>query len=130
VTAAGQSVVDRLEAVILNQVPGYGLLKGMAADTARNLGGHVANERKVVLVGDADGGWQMGFLVAEMADGISAVYVPEPPTIGGGALLFLARDRLVDAGISPAEAIACLGRFGTRPPAIRIPSPPTEKPAP
>jgi uncharacterized membrane protein len=121
VTAAGQSLVDRIEGLILNQVPGYGLLKSMAAGAAKNLGGEVSNERKVVLVGDEESGWQMGFLVAEMANGMSAVYVPEPPTLGGGALLFLARDRLVDAGISPAEAIACLGRFGTRPPGIRIP---------
>jgi uncharacterized membrane protein len=121
ITATGQGLVDRLEALILNQVPGYGFLKSMATGAAKTLGGQVSNERKVVLIGDAESGWQMGFIVAEMANGITAVYVPEPPTVGGGSLLFLPRERLIDPGITAAEAMACLGRFGTHPPDIRIP---------
>jgi uncharacterized membrane protein len=71
--------VSKLEDDVLSYMPGYTLLKSIAADA---VGGEVENTMKPVLVKDEDA-WNIGFLVEE-GEGLCTVFFPEAPKHDSG----------------------------------------------
>jgi uncharacterized membrane protein len=123
-TQSGRALIDRLETLVLNRVPGYSFIKSAAADAASSAAAIDESQRKkAVLVGDA-GGWQIGFVTGRVDDRTSAVFIPEAPSCENGTLVFVGTDRLVESGLSASEALSCIRRMGVNPPKLRLEPPP------
>lgn len=71
--------VDKLENNVLCFLPGYSLVRSIAADA---VGEKVERSLHPVLLQDGDS-WNMGFLVEE-SDGFCTVFVPEMPRLDSG----------------------------------------------
>lgn len=119
-TVGGRMLTQRLEGLVLNQVPGYSIIKGAAADAAASMAAIDESERKkAVLVRDGDA-WQIGFVTGRAGPGLHAVFLPDAPSPESGTLLLLSEDRFVDSGLSVSEALACLRRVGANMPPLAI----------
>jgi len=113
-TIVGRKAVDSLEAMVLNRVPGYVMVKGMAADAAGNLSRiETSGGIRVVYVKDGDG-WKIGFVTDRIDENRYAVFLPDAPTPSSGELVFLSADQFVESGLNIKDAIQCLARLGVR----------------
>jgi uncharacterized membrane protein len=121
-TAIGRLITERLEALVLQQVPGYRLLKRAASDAASSVSAIDAAERdRAVMIRDGDG-WRIGFVMENVGDRGYAVFVPDAPTPETGAVLFVGRDQIAESGLNTAEALACIRRLGTHSPKLVVPA--------
>jgi uncharacterized membrane protein len=117
-TFVGRRLAERLEVFALNQVPGYSIVKSAAADAASSMAEIDRSERKKAVLIATDGMWQIGFVTDEVGEDLLAVFIPDAPSPEAGALVYVARDRVVDSGLSVSDALACLRRLGARTPAL------------
>jgi uncharacterized membrane protein len=117
-TFVGRRLTERLEVFVLNQVPGYSIVKSAAADAASSMAAIDQSDRKKAVLIASDGMWQIGFVTDEIGDGLLAVFIPDAPSPEAGALVYVARDRVVDSGLSVSDALACLRRLGARTPPL------------
>jgi uncharacterized membrane protein len=92
----GKKVSDKLDALLLQMIPGYAWVKGMTG----NIHDEEADEvLKPVLV-RFDDQFQMAFEVDRAADGLVAVYLPGSPDPRSGTVSYVTGDRIqhIDAG--------------------------------
>jgi uncharacterized membrane protein len=107
-TAFSQWLVGSIEQLILNFVPGYGLMKstgqgwiGIEAD-----GPH---QPVLVRLGDAA---QFGFVMDTLHDSRRVVFIPDVPTPWSGTLLIVNAELLEPLSISTKHTIECLRKLG------------------
>lgn len=119
-TAAGRALIDRLEALALNRVPGYSMIRSAAAEAASSMAAIDPSERrKAVLVGDGKL-WQIGILTGQVDEQTFAIFIPEGPAAESGAVVFAGPDQFIDSGLTVSEALGCLRRLGADPPKISL----------
>ena len=107
-TGLGKGFTARLEDKVLMQIPGYGLLKSMAAGWAEQPG---ASSFQVALVRTGEA-WQLGFVVDRLPDGRRVVFMPEAPSSLSGPVLVLPEDCVQPLDARVGEALKCLKRLG------------------
>jgi len=113
-TLIGRRAVESLEETLLSRVPGYAMVKSMAADAAKNLARIESSNQVEVVYVKAGEGWQIGFLTDRTSENMHAVFLPDAPSPTSGTLMFLAPDQYEASGMSIAEALKCVAHFGAR----------------
>jgi uncharacterized membrane protein len=113
-TVVGRKTTDWLEATLLSRVPGYAMVKNMAADAADNLARIEGGGRVKVVYVKVDEGWRLGFVTDQVSETLYAVFLPDAPSAFSGELQFLGREQFVDTDFTISEAIKCLARLGVR----------------
>ena len=108
----GRKVNEKLDAVLLQMIPGYAWVKGIT--------GSISDDDAEVLLKTVlvrfDDQTQLGFEVDRGADGMVAVYVPGAPDPRSGAVSYVTGDRIqpVNAGFKAVVRICKnLGRGST-----------------
>ena len=108
----GQKVSKKLDAVLLQMIPGYAWVKGITGDIHDE---NAEDVLKPVLV-RFDDQFQLGLEVDRAADGLVAVYLPGSPDPRSGAVSYVTGDRIqpVNAGFKAVVKICKnLGRGST-----------------
>lgn len=99
--------VGKLEDDVLSYMPGYSLLKSIAADA---VGGEIENQMTPVLVQDEDA-WNIGFLVEE-GEGLCTVFFPEAPRHDSGEVKIVPATSVKKLGIPANKVSLSLKSFG------------------
>ena len=107
-TAAGRRITRWSENSLLGRFPQYQLMKSVAEGLA-----HIesASGLKPVLV-RIEGGWQIGYLIEQLANDWVAVFLPQAPTPRSGNIMYLPADRVRPLGITMVQAISILKAIG------------------
>lgn len=107
-TTIAVKIKDWAEDNILVNVPGYTLLKGMS-ESAVGLETRYHND--VVLV-DVEEVWQIGFLMDQIDDDLSTVFLPGAPSPMSGDVVFVKKERIKKLDITAVEAVKILKKLG------------------
>jgi uncharacterized membrane protein len=97
-----------IEAKVLSNIPGYSLIKGMTESAA---GMDSENLKDVVLV-DIEEVWQIGFLMDEIDDQLSTVYIPGAPNPMSGDVFFVKNERLKKLDLPELSAMKIYKKLG------------------
>ena len=129
-TGAGLRAKNAFERMVLERIPGYALVRGLA-DRVSGDSREGAFRPALVEVEDA---LAPGFVIEELDDGRYTVLIPSVPTPAAGALYILPRERvhLLDGPFT--QAVKVISKWGTgagelargvsvNPPASRGPAP-------
>ena len=105
---AGRKVNDRVEALLLQFVPGYGWVKGVT--------GSVSDAEAEILlkpvIARLDDQAQIGFEVDRTRDGLVAIYVPGAPDPRSGSLSFITPDRVEPLDVGFQAVLMSFKRLG------------------
>lgn len=96
-----------LEDSVLGLVPGYRMLKNMG----QNISGLEAQDLKVVLA-RVDDGWQLSFLIDQIAENMYTVFVPGAPNPWSGSVYHMERDKIIWTDLTKRQALNCLRQMG------------------
>ncbi|MEP0132803.1 MAG: DUF502 domain-containing protein [Eudoraea sp.] len=107
-TKKANDLKNWIEATILSNIPGYTLLKGM---TESAIGVDSENLKDVVLV-DIEEVWQIGFLMDEIDDELSSVYIPGAPNPMSGDVFFVKNERLKKLDLPELSAMKIYKKMG------------------
>lgn len=107
-TPAGNAAVHWLEDALLGRVPIYQMLKSASADLTGIVGGsHVE-----VVLREADGGWQLGFVMERFDDGWCTLLLPEAPNAISGSIVYVRGETLRRVDVTVAQAMKVVKRGG------------------
>jgi uncharacterized membrane protein len=107
-TRAGNAAVHWLEDALLGRVPAYQMLKSATAD----LTGIVAESQVEVVLREADGGWQLGFVMERFDDGWCTLLLPEAPNAISGSIVYVRSETLRRAEVTGAQAMKVVKHGG------------------
>lgn len=99
--------MGRLEDTLFVYIPGYLLLKSIAADT---VGESEATAFKPVIIKDGDA-WKIGFLVEEKA-GFSTVFIADAPRHDAGEVLIFPSELVKRINVPNNKVIQSLKNYG------------------
>jgi len=107
-TKKANDLKNWIEATILSNIPGYTLLKGM---TESAIGVDSENLKDVILV-DIEEVWQIGFLMDEIDDELSSVYIPGAPNPMSGDVFLVKNERLKKLDLPELSAMKIYKKMG------------------
>jgi uncharacterized membrane protein len=107
-TAAAEKLVQKLEEGILSFVPGYSFMKSMNENI---LGLESKDDLKVILV-PTDAGLQFAFLIEQISDEKSTVFIPDAPNPWSGSVVFVDKKDITEIDITQKQALACIRKLG------------------
>lgn len=107
-TKTANNIKNWIEAKILSHIPGYGLFKGLTEYAAGLDSEHL---KDVVLV-DIEEVWQIGFLMDEIDDELSSVYIPGAPNPMSGDVFFVKKERLKKLDLPELSAMKIYKKLG------------------
>jgi len=99
--------IDWLEENVLAYLPGYTMMKSIAADV---VGHGEASNMKTVIV-KAEEGWNLGFLV-EQDERNSVVFIPEAPRHDSGELKIVPNGDVQVVNVPTSKAARYIQRYG------------------
>jgi uncharacterized membrane protein len=107
-THVGELLRQKLENVILQRMPGYTLMRGLAGvdPTIKK------DDFKPALVRIAPGKLQMAFVVERHADGWMTVFIPSAPNPTSGTVQMISSEHLIELKKPPKELVMCLMKIG------------------
>jgi uncharacterized membrane protein len=108
-TGPGLRAKNALEEHLLERIPGYTLLRGLAARMA----GRSRDETFAPALVEIEDALVPAFIVDELEDGRYTVFVPSVPTPAAGAVYILARERVHPVAVPLATAVSVISRWGT-----------------
>jgi uncharacterized membrane protein len=106
-SARVQLWITSLEEHLLVYVPGYSLLKSVAAES---LGTDDAHNMTTVLVADGEK-WNIGFLVEENTEKCT-VFIPESPRHDSGEVKIVSSELVKKVNVTSARAVRTLKTYG------------------
>ena len=107
-TAAGLRAKNAFERSVLEKIPGYALVRGLAERVSGDEG-EGAFQPALVEVEDA---LSPGFIIEELEDGRYTVLVPSVPTPAAGALFILPRERVHPLDVPFTQAVKVISKWG------------------
>jgi uncharacterized membrane protein len=107
-TALTRNLVGWIESVLLSNLPGYALMKGVGSNL---LGADTGDLRPVVAV-RFEASTMIGFQMDRLADGRLVVFVPNVPNAFAGTLHLVKADRVTPLAMSMRMALETLGKLG------------------
>ena len=107
-TPTGRRVTRWVEESFLGNLPQYRVVTSMAEGLTKV---EQSDSLKPVLV-EADGGWQLAYLLEPLRDGWVAVFVPQSPTPMSGNVLYLPSERVRPLDIGMGEAMKLVKQLG------------------
>jgi len=108
-TGPGLRVKNAFERGVLQRVPGYALVRGLAGRVA----GRQDDEMLAIALIEIEEALVPGFVVEEHDDGRYTVFVPSVPTPAAGSLYIIARERVHLCDLPFSQAIGVITRWGT-----------------
>ena len=104
----GRRITVWFEESLLGGLPQYRMVKSMAEGFAQIETGQGMTPILVRI----DDGWQLGYLIEELADGWVAVFVPQPPSPMSGNVMYVPADTIQVLDIAMPEAMRLVKRLG------------------
>lgn len=119
----GRWVAGRVERLVLSKLPGFVLLKGMAAGFT---GDKSSGEGIVPVLVDLDDNTLVAFLIEEAAtsQGLCTVFVPSAPTPAAGTVMLVAAQRVRRLDVTLGAAMATVTGLGLGTQALIAAAPP------
>ncbi len=108
-TGPGLRAKNAFEQVVLEKLPGYTFLRGMA----KRLTGSSEEQTLQPALVEIEDALCPAFLVEELEDGSFTVLVPSAPTPMAGSIYILPGDRVHPVDVSFAKAIGVFSKWGT-----------------
>ena len=107
-TGTGRRAKRVLEHSVLEKIPGYALVRGLAE---RVSGDEREGAFKPALV-EIEDALSPGFIIEELEDGRYTVLVPSVPTPAAGALFILPRERVHPLDVPFSQAVKVISKWG------------------
>jgi uncharacterized membrane protein len=107
-TRIGSEIWERIQQPIVQKVPGYASIRNLAQQLA---GQSRSNAWKPALV-EIEEALVPAFIIEELEDGRSTVFVPSVPTPLAGAVYILTPDRVHAVDIPFTQAIKAISQWG------------------
>jgi len=107
-TPSGRRLTRWVEESFLGNLPQYRVVTSMAEGLTKV---EQSDSLKPVLV-EADGGWQLAYLLEEIQDGWVAVFVPQSPTPMSGNVLYVPSERVRALDIGMGAAMKLVKQLG------------------
>ena len=107
-TSAGLRAKNALERSVLEKVPGYALVRGLA-ERVSGAEGNGAFQPALVELEDA---LSPGFIIEELGDGRYTVLVPSVPTPAAGSLFILPRTRVHPIDVPFTQVVKVISNWG------------------
>jgi uncharacterized membrane protein len=107
-TRVGLRAVNALEDAVLERIPGYTLLRGLAG----RLSGRRAEAPFAPALVEIEDALAPAFIVEELDDGRYTVLVPSVPTPAAGTLLIVARERVHPVDVPFSQAVTVISKWG------------------
>lgn len=108
-TGPGLRAKNALEQAVLERLPGYTFLRGLA----KRLTGRSEEQTLQPALVEIEEAFCPAFIVEELADGSFTVLVPSAPTPMAGSIYILPRERVHPVDIPFAKAIGVFSKWGT-----------------
>lgn len=108
-TRAGLWVKNLVERRVLEKIPGYGLIRGLAG----RLVGKEDEQTFTVVMVEIEEALVPAFLVEDCDDDHCAVFVPSVPTPAAGALYIIAKTRVHRVDVPFTHALRVISQWGT-----------------
>ncbi len=108
-TAVGREVKNAIESTVLEKVPGYTMLRGLA----QQLGDLEGNRGFKPAMVEIEDGLAPCFIVEEHGDGKLTVFIPSAPTPAAGTILIVTSTRVHPLNVSVATVFKCITKWGT-----------------
>ena len=107
-TGLGLRLQRAVERNLLDRIPGYTLVRGLAARMA----GREQDEMFAVALVEMGDGLVMAFVVERHDDGAYTVFVPSVPTPAVGAVFIVAKERVHLVDVPFAKAASVISKWG------------------
>jgi uncharacterized membrane protein len=107
-TGPGLRAKNALERNLLERIPGYALVRGLAARVA----GKQEDEAFAVALVEIEEALVPAFVVEEHDDGQFTVFVPSVPTPAAGSIYILPKERVHVVDVPFAQAAAVITKWG------------------
>ena len=107
-TSIGQRIKTAFERSVLEKIPGYTLVRGLAKRVSGDQS-DVAFRPALVELEDA---LSPAFIIEELEDGRYTVLVPSVPTPAAGALFILPRERVHPVDVPFTQAVKVISKWG------------------
>jgi uncharacterized membrane protein len=107
-TGLGRRAQLAVERNLLNRVPGYALVRGLAARMA----GRQDDDMFAAALVEMGDGLVMAFVVERHDDGAFTVFVPSVPTPAAGAIFIVPKERVHLVDVAFAKAASVVSKWG------------------
>jgi uncharacterized membrane protein len=107
-TKLGLRAVNALERGVFERVPGYSLVRGLAARVSGDE--REASFRPALI--EIEEALSPGFIIEELEDGRYTVLVPSVPTPAAGSLFIVARERVHPIDVPFTHAVKVISKWG------------------
>jgi uncharacterized membrane protein len=108
-TGPGLRAKNALERNLLERIPGYTLIRGLAGRVA----GRQEDETFAVALVEIEDALVPAFIVEEHGDGAYTVFVPSVPTPAAGAVYILPKERVHLVDIPFSKAVSVISKWGS-----------------
>jgi uncharacterized membrane protein len=108
-TRAGLRAKNAFERSVLEKIPGYTLVRGLAE---RVSGDEREGAFRPALV-EVEDALAPCFIIEELEDGRYTVLIPSVPTPAAGSLFIMARERVHPVDVSFTQAVKVISKWGT-----------------
>jgi uncharacterized membrane protein len=107
-TGTGQRAKNAFDRMLLEKIPGYTLLRGLAG----RLSGESKSEMFAVALAEIEEALVPAFIVEELDDGRYVIFVPSVPTPAAGAIYIIARERVHLVDVPFTKAVSVISKWG------------------
>ena len=107
-TGSGLRAKNAIERGILEKIPGYSLIRGLAGRIA----GNEDEQTFTVVLAEIEDALVPAFLVEECDDEHCAIFVPSVPTPAAGAIYIIAKSRVHVVDVPFTRAVSVISKWG------------------
>ena len=107
-TGVGLRAKNAFERSVLEKIPGYSLVRGLA----ERLGGDEAKGTFQPAMVELEDALSLGFIIEELEDGRYTVLVPSVPTPAAGSVFVLPRERVHPLDVPFTQAVTVISKWG------------------
>jgi uncharacterized membrane protein len=107
-TGPGLRAKNLLERAVLEKIPGYSLIRGLAG----RIVGDEDEQAFTVVLAEIEEALVPAFLVEDCGDGQCVVFVPSVPTPAAGAIYIIAKERVHRVDVPFTQAVSVISKWG------------------
>ncbi len=107
-TGPGLRAKNALEHALLEKIPGYALIRGLAG----RIVGKADEQAFTVVLAEIEDALVPAFLVEDCDDGHCAIFVPSVPTPAAGSIYIIAKERVHRVDVPFTTAVSVISKWG------------------